>query len=157
MIWLIPILLLGIFLWWGLDNIFKTRRADDWWNDNPLPGISLVVVLLLLIILPCVAISYSASYAKLEVFYQANSRNYEIAVDETASYLSEKDFTQALIDGSIEKIELAGYVSERISEWRDAVNGYNTQIANMKYYDSNIFLGALYPDAVRDAKLLIIK
>ncbi len=135
--------------------VLAIRRNGGDWLSLGIP--CSVVAVVMLIVLPSTAIKNSADFAELDVFYQVNSRNYEIAIDETASYLSEQEFAQALVEGSLEKIELAGYVSERISEWRDAVNAYNTHIAKMKYYDSNILLGSLYPDAVRNAKLLIIE
>ncbi len=147
MIWLLLLLCAGFI---AVGIIW----ADELWGFVVLGG---GITLLLLIILPVTTMLNSADYAELEAFYQANSRNYEITVDETASYLSQQEFTQTLIEGSLEKIELAGYVSERIGEWRDAINRYNLTIARMKYWDGNIFLGTLYPDAVRDAKLLSIE
>ena len=98
--------------------------------------------------------------AKWEAFYEANTKNYEITVDRTASYLSEQTFVEGAlipIEGSIEKIKQAGYVSERIIEWRDAVNDYNLTIASMEYFDSNLIFGSMLPDRVQDMKLLIIK
>lgn len=151
MIWLLLVVFLLLMV--GGCIGLKKDKDDGWWGAILIGG---VASLLLLIILSVITVCNSVEFVKLKAFYQANSRNYEIAVDETASYLSEESFRQALIDGSIEKFELAGYVSDRISEWRDAANRYNIAIANMKYFDSTIFFGVLYPDELRDAKLLII-
>ena len=106
----------------------------------------------------CWGFGNGAGLAKWQAFYVANTQNYEIAVDETASYLSQQGFMNStFFDGSIEKFEQAGYVSERIKEWRDAVNRYNDTIARMQYYNRNIFTGVLVPDGVEDMKLLIIQ
>ena len=47
-------------------------------------------------------------------------------------------------------------MGERLAEWRDEVIEYNLTIASMKYYDSNIWTGVLFPDEVQNMKLLRI-
>ena len=68
----------------------------------------------LLVLIPLWTMINGEGLAKWEAFYSVNSQNYEVAIDETASYLSTEEFTATLVEGSIEKFKLAGYVSERI-------------------------------------------
>lgn len=134
--------------------LVKMGGVDSDWLFLQVPCVILAFVVLIVLLIATAA--NSAGFVALNTFYQANSQNYEVAIDETASYLSEEGFKQVLVEGSIEKLALAGYVSERLREWRDAVNTYNTGIAKMKYWNSNIFLGVLYPNEVMSAKLLIM-
>ena len=95
--------------------------------------------------------------AKWQAFYAANSQNYVITIDETVSYLSSDTYIESvLVEGSLEKIKQSSYVSERIVEWRDAVNEYNSTIASMQYWNGIPFTGVLVPDGVEDMKLLVI-
>ena len=133
-----------------------------WKEGEPKIGAVLGVLfaLALGIIIPLVTLANGSGLAKWQAFYSANAQNYEIAVDETASYLSADQYVEhALIpiEGSIERFKLTEAVSTRIAEWRDGVNKYNLTIASMKYFDGNIFTGVLVPDAVQDMKFLIIK
>lgn len=135
--------------------IMASRSRDDMWHWFTVPGVVLATTLLTLI--PILTLTNAGGLAKWQVFYSTNVKNYEVVVDETVSYLSADKFKDVLVEGSIEKFQLATAVSERIKEWRDAVNEYNSTIASMKYFDSNPFTGVLVPDAVQDMKLLVIK
>ncbi len=169
MIYLLLILFIGLILWGTLHNygeptIWKWQRdgkgkrySDTGSGENTAIAIGTFLLIILLLISSIWAINNGEGLAKWQAFHDANVANYEITVDKTASYLSEEAFTNTLIEGSVEKWQQAGYVSERISEWRDAVNEYNLTIASMKYYNQNIFTGVLVPDGVEDSKLLIIK
>ena len=144
----------------GVVGLTRTKTWDDGsgWVVPFVLGI--LCTFPLLIIIPGYILANGSGVMKWQAFYEANSRNYEIAVDETASYLStEKLIEQALIpiDGSIEKMKLADSVSTRILEWRNAVNRYNNTISSMKYFNRNIFTGVLVPNEVEDMKLLIIQ
>ncbi|KKN02649.1 hypothetical protein LCGC14_1115590 [marine sediment metagenome] len=144
----------------GVVGLTRTKTWDDGsgWVAPFVLGI--LCTFPLLIIIPGYIFANGSGLMKWQAFYEANSRNYEIAVDETASYLStEKLIEQALIpiDGSIEKMKLADSVSTRILEWRNAVNRYNNTISSMKYFNRNIFTGVLVPNEVEDMKLLIIQ
>ena len=120
--------------------------------------IGAAILIALLITYPCVTVSKGSDLAKHQAFFEANTQNFAIAVDDTAAYLSVDSFAEGLlIEGSLEKVQLATIVGERITEWRDAVNAYNLEIASMQYYDQNFFLGVLFPDAVQEMKLLIIE
>ena len=107
-------------------------------------GIVLAFVLSLVLIVE--PISSGAKVAEYEAFYRANYDNYGVAVDETASYLSTDKFEGYLIDGSIEKLSQAGYVSERIKEWRDEVNKFNINISRYRYLSTHPFIGILKPN-----------
>ena len=153
-------ILLAIPIIWGIYRLATHKAVGDAcgeWVSIIVPSIALFVLLLTTTI---VLVNNANGLAQWEAFYDANSRNYEIAVDRTASYLSEQAFVErALIpvEGSIEKLEQGKYVSERIAEWRNKVNQYNTTIASMQYYDNNPIFGSLVPDEVQDMKLLIIE
>jgi len=152
MLWLICVffLIMAVFGFWMADS----QGGDSW---HWLTGIGLTLGLSLLLILPSCGLRNGAGLAEWQAFHYANSRNYKITVDETASYLSQEQFTAKLVEGSIEKLKQAGYVSERIKEWRDSVNEYNTTIASMQYFNRNVFTGVLVPNEVEDMRLLIIK
>jgi len=98
-----------------------------------------------------------AAVARYSTFYETNNINYGIAVNETASYLSQEKFENQLIAGSIEKFQQAGYVSERIKEWRDSVNGYNLNLASYRYYSENFWIGVLLVDLPDTVKTLVIE
>jgi len=148
----IPPILMILIPWWT-----SRHREELSGGEGGCICFGLLFTIILLALVIWIPIANGSGLAKRQAFYEANALNYEITVDETAAYLSQEDFVDKLVSGSIEKIEQAGYVSERIKEWRDAVNGYNTAIASMKYYDRNIFTGLLVPNEVQDMKLLVIK
>jgi len=144
------------------DGKRLTREEEESCSGGAIASIAIGCIFTIVVglICMCFTLSNGNGLRKLEAFYTANALNYETAVDRTASYLSQEKFTIEVlvpVEGSIEKLELAGYISTRITEWRDAVNIYNTTIASMQYWDSNIFTGVLVPNKVQDMKLLIIK
>lgn len=157
MIWLVVILGFGVVLWWVLDNKFQSKRANRFWDDNPLAFLSGLFATIALIAIPITTVYNGATLAELQVFDEANMANYGMTVDETKALLSLEAFSNSLITGSLEKFEQSGYVSERIKEWRDVVNTRNTKVASMKFWDSNILFGIMFPDAVQDMHSLIIQ
>lgn len=94
--------------------------------------------------------------AQYTAFYEANYHNYGVTIEETASHLSNEEFTGMLIAGSIEKFELAGYVSERLKEWRDEVNQFNLDIARYRVYSTHLLTGVLHPKLPDHVQPLII-
>lgn len=94
--------------------------------------------------------------AQYTTFYETNHHNYEAAIEDTSSYLSSEEFTGMLIAGSIEKFELAGYVSERVKEWRDEVNQFNLDIARYRIYSTHLLTGVLHPELPDHVQPLII-
>jgi hypothetical protein len=154
MIWLLLILGIGLFVMGVI--LYRNDEFSIGGMFSCISGTMLVIGLL--IGLPIQTFKNGATVAEMQTFLESNTKNYQYSIDETASYLSSDTFKDnVLVEGSIEKLQQAGYVSERIKEWRDSVNDYNTKLASMKYYNSNIFLGVLYPNAVDDMKMLIIK
>lgn len=135
----------------------EPKEEEDWNSYDVMFVVCLAAVIMGSAIIFPWQVSNGRGLAEWQAFCEANTYNYEYAVDETVSYLSVKDFTGVMVEGSIEKLEQAGYVSERIREWRNAVNQYNTTIASMKYYNRNILTGVLVPDGIEDMRLLIIK
>jgi len=158
MIWLLTGLFLLLMIAWAVVITGK----DAWENDvgGFFTAIAIVFLLPSFLVPTLVTMNNGAGLMKLEAFYQANSSNYAIAVDETASYLSAEKYIENAfipIEGSIEKFKQSQIASERIKEWRDAVIKYNETIASMKYYNRNIFTGILVPNRVEEAKLLIMQ
>jgi len=158
LIFAVPIIW-GILHWGGKFPWNKRRQGS--YSSGDAEGVTVVIlsiaIFLFYLITGGIAFNNYSGLAKWEAFYEANTKNYEVAVDMTASYLSTQDFESKLISGSIEKLEQTGYISDRIVEWRDAVNKYNTTIASIKFYDSNWLTGSLVPDKVQDMKLLVIE
>ena len=146
---LIPAVMLALGIW-------KWEKWDV--GGSLLVTFGAIVLVILLIVYPCITVGNGSALAKHQAFFEANTQNFATAVDNTAAYLSVDSFAEGLlIEGSLEKLQLATIVAERITEWRDAVNAYNLGIASMQYYDQNALLGVLYPDAVQEMKLLIIE
>jgi len=116
-------------------------------GDGEITAIAVGVVASIIFLFPCILIPINngMDLAQWENFYDTNVANYAITVDKTASYLSVEKFEPQLIDGSVEKWQQAGYVSERLREWRDAVNEYNKMIASMRWVDRNIWIGVFMP------------
>lgn len=155
MIWIIPVLLIigAIVLW-----VFAMR---DRYEDNALVGffglLSLMAGLVMIPVLFFTTMANGDGLAKWKVFYSNNVSNYQIAIDRTNSYLSQEVFTNVLIQGSIEKASQSVVASERVKEWRDAVNDYNLTIASMQYYRKNIWTRPLVPEEVLDMKMMVIR
>jgi hypothetical protein len=94
--------------------------------------------------------------ATLEAVYYNNIQNYQSTITDTTAYLSEDEFVNQLIAGSVEKINLGEQIAQRISEWRDSVNAYNIQFNTYKAMAGNIFTGVLYPKLPNELKMLTI-
>ena len=99
--------------------------------------------------------------AYMTSFYRNNTQAYEVAADRTASYLSQDKFIQELeskfVAGSLEKMQLANIVSQRITEWRDGVVAYNQIMETYKRLTYNPWTGILIPRIPDDVKPLAIK
>ena len=151
MIWILVLVILGFTAWlW-----YRTCQDDEWGMGATL--ITIFVTLPAILIPTCWAFSNGEGLARWQTFYEVNTSNYQVTIDHTASYLSGDKYTGVIIQGSVEKFNQAAIVSERLKEWRDAVNRYNSTIASMKYYNRNIFTGVLVPDEIEDMKILMIK
>jgi len=157
MIWL----LVGVFVVMciaGAIGITLTKRWNGGFNGwCALFVAGTLTTLIFLPIVACWTVANGNGLAKWQAFDETNFQNYGIAISETASYLSQEKFADVVVQGSLERFEQAGYVSERIKEWRDAVNQRNLAIASMQYFNRNIFTGTMVPDAVEDMKMLLIK
>jgi len=160
MIWLVIVLFLA-FVVWGVIQKIRNREGRSREGEEAAIILGLIFTLVFSIWLGLWTMQNGAGLMKWQAFYEANSINYAITVDETASYLSAEKYIdyEALIpiEGSLEKIRLASVVSDRIVEWRDSVNEYNRTIASMKYFNRIILTGIMVPDGVEDMKLLIIR
>ena len=154
MIWLV-VLIIPIVLF--------TLERLLWWKNKEYRGIGIFFGCIVLFTFGSLAggwtINNYISYPQHKAFYEVNAQNYAITVDETSVLLSqEKYISEALIpiEGSIEKTELAKTISDRIVEWRDAVNLYNQTIASLQYLDNTIWFGCMIPDEVHELKMLSI-
>ena len=153
LIWFAVLIPIAVVLWGFLHK----HDYCDFGEDFAKVFGSVLTVVALGVLVGC-TISNHVGLVKLQNFYEYNSVNYEITIDKTASYLSQEQFLEsAIIEGSIEKMEQAGYVSERLKEWRNAINDYNETIASMKFFDSTIWFGSLVPNDIQDMKPLIVQ
>ena len=127
---------------------------------NKAVAIASGVVLLIAAIIPVgIYSSNLGTMADLEAFYSASSSNFQIARDDTASYLSADAITDnALINisGSIEKMGVGAAVTNREQEYRNAVNIYNSSYLRFKTYSGNALYGIAYPKPPAEMRLLII-
>ncbi len=159
MIWLLILIIPGLLFtleWLVYKNKTEKNSDDGQWVALVFGTIALVVGIL---IVGLWTISNYLSFPEHQAFYQVNAQNYAITVDETSTLLSqEKYISEALIpiEGSIEKTDLAKTVSERIVEWRDAVNNYNRKVASLQYLDKSIIFGIMIPNRIHELKLLSI-
>jgi hypothetical protein len=154
MIWLLLIPFIGLVI---LGIVLM--RNDDFSIGGVFASVGgWLGVLVLVIALPSATVCNGSHVAEMQAFYNTNTKNLAYAVDETASYLSADIFKDGLlIEGSIEKLQQAGYVSERIKDWVEKVNQYNKELASLKYYNANPFTGVLIPDEVEDMRFLVIE
>ena len=160
LLWAVAITLILIPLIW--IRRWRHENEGDAWSYLPsghwaklIIGCILAFAMLLVSLIE--PVQHGACLARLKAFYEVNNANYGYAVDETASYLSQEDFEQQIISGSLEKMGLAGSISERIMEWRDQVNDYNISYASYEFYSNHLLFSPLYPDIPDDMKQLIIK
>ncbi len=98
--------------------------------------------------------------AKLEAFYKASATNFQLSRDDTASYLSEdkiqSNITLIPITGSIERLGVGANIAARITEYRNAVNDYNTAYAQYKAYKNSALYGIVYPSIPSQMRMLVI-
>jgi hypothetical protein len=118
--------------------------------------------LIISVIIPITTYTTSiGTVAELEAFYNASSSNFEISRDDTASYLSEEKIQKSEgslipIYGSIERIGMGASAANRILEYRNTVNLYNTSFARYKAYSSNILFSIAYVPVPQGLKVLVI-
>jgi len=158
-LWILPIVgIIWACLYWGKLKCTNKRGEEV---DRDLPGgilgssiVLAVALFLLTLIIPLCGISDRIS---LETFYYDNFQNYGTAVDKTASYLSEEEFVSSLLAGSIEKLEYAGFVADRILEWREEVTHYNRGLRSYRYWQEHFLTDILFRDVAEDLQSLVIK
>jgi hypothetical protein len=116
--------------------------------------------LVISVIIPVTTYTTSiGTVAELEAFYNASSTNFEISRDDTASYLSEEKIQGSSlvpIYGSIERMGMGASAANRILEYRNTVNLYNTSFARYKAYSSNILFSIAYVPVPAQLKVLVI-
>lgn len=151
MIWLIALVFVALL-------ILGCVKLHDWEFGAPLLIVlGATLIMLTVLIIGIDTFRNHSEYHQLKAFYDVNTQNYKYAIDETTVYLSKEAIKQTFIDGSVEKLGLAKSISSRIMEYRDSVNKYNLSVASMKYYDSNIWTGVMYPNEVQSMKFMVIK
>ena len=120
-------------------------------------GCGLTVIGPLLLAICCIFYMGNLSdRAEIEATYYNNIQNYQVAITETTTYLSQDEFISQLIAGSIEKTNLGEQVATRIAEWRNTVNNYNIQYNKYKAMSDNVFTGLFYPKLPDDLRMLTI-
>ena len=124
-------------------------------------GVALVVLIISVIIPVTTYTTSIGTVAELEAFYNASSTNFEISRDDTASYLSEEKIEKAdgsliPIYGSIERMGMGASAANRILEYRNTVNLYNTSFARYKAYSTNFLFSIAYVPVPIQLKVLVI-
>jgi hypothetical protein len=121
---------------------------------------SLAFMVLVVIIPVGIYSSNIGKIADLEAFYNASATNFQISRDDTASYLSEdkiqSNVTLIPITGSIEKMGVGQSVANRVLEYRNSVNDYNSAFAKYKAYKGSLLYGIAYPSVPSEMRLLVI-
>ena len=120
-------------------------------------GGGLVIIGPLLLAICCIIyMGNLGDRAEIEATYYNNIQNYQVAITETTTYLSQDEFVDQLIAGSIEKTNLGEQVATRIAEWRNTVNAYNLRYNKYEAMSGNIFTGLFYPKLPDDLRMLTI-
>lgn len=150
-----------VFGMFALIGLLSLVASIIYRNRNKAAILGSIAFLLLTVIIPIgIYTANIGTIAELEAFYLASATNFEYARDDTASYLSEETIAAntALIPitGSIEKIGVGQSVAERIREYRNSVNSYNSAFARYKAYKNNLLYGIAYPEIPDYMRLLII-
>lgn len=145
-------LLIGVvlvFLLLGTMRAYRrsVARPDDRSLWGGLSWFLVVCLVILILLFIGITAHLQLALAELEAFKESNCGNYETAAELTEALLSKDSSTYTyLVDGSIERLEQSQTVSDRIREWRDAANEYNTELARMKRAKANLWIGIVYPD-----------
>lgn len=113
-----------------VKDALKHRHNYSGWVAMTVLGALFFVVLGLIVVLTYV--NNSITIKKLETFRDYNAQNYAVTVSETRAILSERGFSNAIIEGSLEKTNVGAEISRLLVEWRDQVNKYNITIASMR-------------------------
>lgn len=162
--WGIIIGLIGRGVYVCRKAVGGTPRVNAVTRDNGKSLIWTGALLGFIFLTVCLAQPFASgrAMARYMAFYDANYYNYRISVDETAAYLSSEEFVEGsedqlrLVDGSVEKWGQTAVVSERLKEWRDAVNQYNVDVAQYRFYSTHWLVGVLHPDLPDEIKLLVV-
>jgi len=77
--------------------------------------------------------------------YDSNVPNYQVAIDKTQALLSVDVIKGSLLDGSVEKTNLAVAVSNRMAEYRDAANTYNASLNEYNHFSRSFWFSFFYP------------
>jgi hypothetical protein len=121
---------------------------------------SLAFIVISVIIPVCIYASNIGTIANMEAFYSASATNFQISRDDTASYLSmDKMLSNTAlipITGSIEKMGVGQSVADRILEYRNAINDYNSAFAQYRAYKRSLLFGIAYPSIPEQMRLLIV-
>ena len=121
---------------------------------------SLICAVISLVIPAGIYTSNIGKIADLEAFYIASATNFEISRDDTASYLSENkiqsNVTLIPITGSIERMGVGQSIANRVLEYRNSVNAYNSAFAKYRAYKKNVLYGIAYPSIPEEMRLIII-
>lgn len=144
-----------------LAGIFLLSAIAAMIFRNKLAIIASLICLVISFLIPVGIYSTNiGKVADLESFYLASSTNFELTRNDTASYLSEdkieSNVTLIPITGSIERMGIGQSVANRVLEYRNSVNAYNTAFAKYRAYKRNILFGLAYPTVPEEMRLLII-
>lgn len=128
---------------------------------NKLAIVASLAFTIIAIVIPVgIYASNIGTIADMEAFYNASATNFQLTRDDTASYLSEDMIASntALIPitGSIEKMGVGQSVANRVLEYRNACNDYNSAFARYKAYKESFLFGIAYPNIPDEMRLLII-
>jgi heme/copper-type cytochrome/quinol oxidase subunit 1 len=112
----------------------RQKKSDYLDHDIDYAMISIggIFVLILWALVGFIYVGNTINIKKLQTFKDHNVQNYAVTVSETRILLSEKEFRNVLVEGSLEKMQVGAEVSKRLVEWRDKVNDYNLNVASIR-------------------------
>lgn len=157
MILIFPIIFLLLALW-GIIRAAKHTYQGDGEGEAAAIGLGGGLFICTAIVFFLIALANGEETAIWKEFYNNGYKNSLAVVNLTRELMSSATdtFEGKIVNGSIEKLEQAKAVSERLANLKDEVNLYNKTIASMKYYNHNIWTGILVPDEIEELKPISI-
>jgi len=119
-----------------------------------------IVSAFVLLILMGISISNITVAADLEARYTSNISNYQTISTQAKNLISEdyqvNDPSLIPITGSIEKYQISQQVINLMTDLRNNVNQYNSDLAGFKALKNNIWVGFMYPAVPKNLEFITL-
>lgn len=130
----------------ALMAIVGMANSGEGWRWRGWILIILAVVMSIASIVGGVYLLKLRGVSRLEAFQSYTLSAYEATIDETRDLISVDISNATFVEGSVEKMEIASDVANRIAELRDKTEQYNAALAYMARMDGIPIIGLAYPN-----------